>query len=457
MFECPTIPESNQREDFIIKELIICPTLLPFLGAKSLVAMAFSCPPLHTHGNTNLCFYRTPTLEAMVVRVFSPQNSSGSPKILNNKGMDLMALAEEDPSIAGMVLDSSFSNLYNLMLELAEVYKIRLPKFTVKMALQYMRRVIQRKAKFDIMDLNVVQGDRNIIKFDGDHNSPRPQFYYDSVSIFFYNVLHPPQIPSAFSSNLEKYYDFGDLQVGAGADESVLYEVIAGLRTARNDLASSSSAATEISKESIACMSMNDDDVDFLLEERNSVGEMDGDKDDECHPQEKAIGQNVELHSSSSSNRDSFGRCSSLGGGSPGSSSGECTENHSRRHQSGYPLDIKVVITNSSHMLRRVTPRVDLLTDRRRATPRGLLTCGVERVVPIFRRPSHAARPSQISPSHLLRPSHAARPFTATPRALFPQERNPLICSASRASRATLNNLKLLDRSNQPSFSRTRL
>jgi len=30
-----------------------------------------------------------------------------------------------------MVLDSAFSNLYNLMMELVDVYKIRLPKFTV--------------------------------------------------------------------------------------------------------------------------------------------------------------------------------------------------------------------------------------------------------------------------------------------------------------------------------------
>lgn len=37
----------------------------------------------------------------------------------------------EDPSIAGMVLDSSFANLYDLMLELVDVYKIRVPKFTV--------------------------------------------------------------------------------------------------------------------------------------------------------------------------------------------------------------------------------------------------------------------------------------------------------------------------------------
>ncbi|KAG5011203.1 hypothetical protein JHK87_019718 [Glycine soja] len=63
----------------------------------------------------------------------------------------------EDPSIAGMVLDSPFSDLVDLMMELVDTYKVRLPKFTVKFAIQYMRRVIQKKAKFDIMDLNTIK------------------------------------------------------------------------------------------------------------------------------------------------------------------------------------------------------------------------------------------------------------------------------------------------------------
>ncbi|KAG8373023.1 hypothetical protein BUALT_Bualt12G0127800 [Buddleja alternifolia] len=63
----------------------------------------------------------------------------------------------EDPSIAGMVLDSPFSDLVDLMMELVDTYKIRLPKFTVKFAIQYMRRAIQKKAKFDITDLNAVK------------------------------------------------------------------------------------------------------------------------------------------------------------------------------------------------------------------------------------------------------------------------------------------------------------
>jgi hypothetical protein len=67
-----------------------------------------------------------------------------------------------------------------------------------------------------------LQGDKNLIKFDGDHNSPRPQFYYDSVSIFFYNVLHPPQFPSVCSNKLDKYYNLGAFKVGAGTNEVII-------------------------------------------------------------------------------------------------------------------------------------------------------------------------------------------------------------------------------------------
>nr|GMD80543.1 uncharacterized protein LOC104225093 [Ipomoea batatas] len=137
----------------------------------------------------------------------------------------------QDPSIAGIVLDSPFSNLVDLMMEVAGTNAIRLPKFTLKFAIQFMRRSVLKKAKFDIMELDTIKvarrcfvplllghavdddfiqphhsdrifdaymGEKNIIKFDGDHNSQRPQFYFDSISIFFNNVLRPPDDDTFF-------------------------------------------------------------------------------------------------------------------------------------------------------------------------------------------------------------------------------------------------------------------
>ncbi|XP_075666879.1 uncharacterized protein LOC142636512 [Castanea sativa] len=299
----------------------------------------------------------------------------------------------EDPSIAGMVLDSAFSNLYNLMMELVDVYKIRLPKFTVKMAVQYMRRVIEKKAKFDIMDLNCLQvapktyipalfghasddrfiqshhsdlifksyaGDKNIIKFDGDHNSSRPQFYYDSVSIFFYNVLHPPQISTAHSSKLEKYYDLGDLKVGAGMDESLLYEIFTGLHSARTDAASSSSVPPSVSTAK---------SVDELLSEIAPVTTVDSmqnenntpDSLETSHLQDKPNSQNEECCSYTSSNRESWGRCSSLGG-SDEESSADCTaaDNGHQNTLKGFATPLRSMKKKSSEPLKE---------DKKKTTP----------------------------------------------------------------------------------------
>lgn len=250
----------------------------------------------------------------------------------------------EDPLISGMVLDSAFCNLFDLMMELVDVYKIRLPKFTVKMAVQYMRRVIKRRATFDIRDLNCLQvasktfipalfghadgdkfiqphhsdiifkvyaGDKNIIKFDGDHNSSRPQFYYDSVSIFFYNTLHPPQVSSVWSNKIAECHDLKDLSVGAGMDERLLYEIISNLHIASADAASSSSAPPSFSTANSV--------GDVLSEIAPVFGTNDVmANEDMCaahgYFQDKINGSFEECCSPASSNRESLGRCSSLEG-----------------------------------------------------------------------------------------------------------------------------------------------
>ncbi|GMH26845.1 hypothetical protein Nepgr_028688 [Nepenthes gracilis] len=228
----------------------------------------------------------------------------------------------EDPSVAGMVLDSAFSTLYDVMMELVDVYKIRLPKFTVKMAVQYMRRVIQRKAKFDIMDLNCLQavtqtfipallghakedkfihphhsdliykfyaGDKSFVKFNGDHNSSRPQFFYESISIFFNKTLQPPQV---FTNKPQIYNNLENLKVDTGMDESLLYEIIAHLHIASTEAASSSSAPPFLSTtESVG---------DILSEVSGTADKIKCENEDCC--------------SYTSSNRESWSRCSSLQG-----------------------------------------------------------------------------------------------------------------------------------------------
>lgn len=128
---------------------------------------------------------------------------------------------DRDPSIAGMVLDSPFSNLKTLVTELGSTHT-KIPKFLISSAMGLVRNSIRSRADFDCYDLKPIDhvskcfipalfatgteddfikphhtdelhakyaGDKNIIKFEGDHNSPRPEFFFDSVSIFFSNTL----------------------------------------------------------------------------------------------------------------------------------------------------------------------------------------------------------------------------------------------------------------------------
>ena len=130
--------------------------------------------------------------------------------------------AATDPSIAGMVIDSPFSNLRTLWEDLWRKHS-RIPLFIWKIIMRFIRRSILKMAKFDIYKLNIVQsaikwfspwkffyptnddfvdpshwkklhevyaGDKSITGFEGNHNSTRPQFFYDSCAIFFSeNVL----------------------------------------------------------------------------------------------------------------------------------------------------------------------------------------------------------------------------------------------------------------------------
>lgn len=132
---------------------------------------------------------------------------------------------DRDPSIAAMVLDSPFADLMQLANELGQGAReqgLRVPGFAISMATTLIRRSVRRRAGFDPKDVSPIAncgkcfipalfahgerdafivpshseqlhaayaGDKNFVRFDGDHNSERPTFLYNSAVIFLRQTL----------------------------------------------------------------------------------------------------------------------------------------------------------------------------------------------------------------------------------------------------------------------------
>ena len=139
---------------------------------------------------------------------------------------------DRDPSIACMVLDSPFADLSQLceeMVDKARDQGINVPNFVASVAIRMIRNSVKKQADFDLRRISPVShaercfipalfvagehddfidkahseriharyaGDKNLIIVEGDHNSPRPRFMFDSVSIFLQTCL---QIPNSWA------------------------------------------------------------------------------------------------------------------------------------------------------------------------------------------------------------------------------------------------------------------
>jgi hypothetical protein len=133
-----------------------------------------------------------------------------------------------------MILDSPFSDLTTLAEEMVEKGRdqgIAVPGFVVSLALRMIRGSVKKQAGVDIRHISPIAhadkcfipalfvagehddfinkrhsekihakyaGDKNMIVVEGDHNSPRPKFMFDSVSIFLQTCL---QIPNSWALN----------------------------------------------------------------------------------------------------------------------------------------------------------------------------------------------------------------------------------------------------------------
>jgi len=136
--------------------------------------------------------------------------------------------ASRDPSIACMVVDSAFADLTQLATEMVERGKehgVNVPGFVTTVALRMIRGSVKKQAGFDIRHCAPIRhvdrcfvpalfvhgkddafikshhsadlheryaGDKNLVVVDGDHNTARPRFLFDSAGIFLQTCLQIP-------------------------------------------------------------------------------------------------------------------------------------------------------------------------------------------------------------------------------------------------------------------------
>jgi pimeloyl-ACP methyl ester carboxylesterase len=195
----------------------------------SLFCFDFAGSGLSDGEYVSLGFYEREDLAAVVDYLRSIDTVSGIGVWGRSMGAATALLhGPRDPAIAGMVLDSPFSDLRQLADELVYHFvSAKIPKFLVGWGLSFVRSSIKTRANFDINELSPITcvdqtyipalfaaadqdsfirpdhakllhdkyaGDKNLVLVPGEHNSPRPRFFLDSVAIFFINTLRISEV-----------------------------------------------------------------------------------------------------------------------------------------------------------------------------------------------------------------------------------------------------------------------
>ena len=146
-----------------------------------------------------------------------------------------LMFGDRDPSIACMILDSPFADLTQLceeMVEKAREQGVVVPGIVASLAIRLIQSSVKKQAGFNIKNISPIShadkcfipvlfvagehddfikkhhsealhakyaGDKNLIIVEGDHNSPRPKFLFDSASIFLQSCM---QIPNEWALNV---------------------------------------------------------------------------------------------------------------------------------------------------------------------------------------------------------------------------------------------------------------
>eukprot|EP00826_Nyctotherus_ovalis_P003768 TRINITY_DN10774_c0_g3_i4.p1 TRINITY_DN10774_c0_g3~~TRINITY_DN10774_c0_g3_i4.p1 ORF type:complete len:229 (-),score=49.64 TRINITY_DN10774_c0_g3_i4:82-768(-) len=137
--------------------------------------------------------------------------------------------AAKDESLAGIVADSPFSCLSELIQEIASNLIPHMPSFLRSMLIWFIKKTVKNKAEFDIDDVNPIKdieklripiqfivaesdnfvlprhgielymkygGDKTLIKVLGSHNTQRPAHAMAKVYSFFCTTLQVDKLPN---------------------------------------------------------------------------------------------------------------------------------------------------------------------------------------------------------------------------------------------------------------------
>ena len=220
----PTIVYLHGNSSCRAEAIDVIPTVLG--SGCSLFAFDFAGCGLSQGEYVSLGYFESQDLKVIVDYL----RASGRVTMIGLWGRSMGAVTaimytKSDPSIACMVLDSPFSSLRGLSKDLVDNAQVRVPRFAVNLGLRAVRSSIKSRANFDISELEPIDcvpqcfvpalfgagedddfippdharalhaaygGDKNLVIFQGDHNTPRPEFFLHSAAIFLHNRLVAP-------------------------------------------------------------------------------------------------------------------------------------------------------------------------------------------------------------------------------------------------------------------------
>lgn len=264
-------------------------------SAVTVFSLDFAGSGLSEGEHVSLGYFEREDVEAVITHL----RASGEVSTVGLWGHSMGATTallygDRDPTIAAMVVDSPFADLMQLANELANNAReqgLRVPGFAISMAAGMIRRSVRRRAKFDPKDVVPIgncgkcfipalfahgekdifikphhseqlhaayAGDKNLILFDGDHNSERPDFFFDSAVIFLRQTLavkdeHCLDVNAGRSASMFGHglFDGGTTALRRTEDEMMRQAMMLSVHESSRAPASASEAAPRVPQEAL--------------------------------------------------------------------------------------------------------------------------------------------------------------------------------------------------------------